>query len=201
MLNMCLLKLDFMYQRTNEFVESPYFDQVSNFTHDIDILYKDIVGNDILTNIRKYSVIIYNFVKDKYYKFVPFGKELNDLITELWDELKTLKKLDFVQSQLQKAEETHATLVWLAEEFQFEKRVQQVLSMLRNKLFRFAQTALEADNKYREAKTKFIFDLNNGIMVLEQKLPMSWHAFNETPKFEVVFFFQLLIIIIIKINL
>ncbi|KAJ8873166.1 hypothetical protein PR048_026783 [Dryococelus australis] len=37
---------------------------------------------------------------------------------------------------------------------------------------------------YREAKTKFIFDPENGRVELEQKLPMSWHAFNEIPKFE-----------------
>lgn len=40
------------------------------------------------------------------------------------------------------------------------------------------------DDKYREAKTHFIFDPNAGIMKLEQKLPMAWHAFNETPLFE-----------------
>lgn len=39
--------------------------------------------------------------------------------------------------------------------------------------------------RYREAKTKFIFEPLDGVMYLEQKLPMSWHAFNETPKFDV----------------
>jgi hypothetical protein len=39
--------------------------------------------------------------------------------------------------------------------------------------------------RYREAKTKFIFDPESGNVEWEQKLPMSWHAFNETPKFEV----------------
>jgi hypothetical protein len=39
--------------------------------------------------------------------------------------------------------------------------------------------------RYREAKTKFIFDPECGNVEWEQKLPISWHAFNETPKFEV----------------
>lgn len=39
--------------------------------------------------------------------------------------------------------------------------------------------------RYREAKTKFIFEPNDGVMYLEQKLPISWHAFNETPKYDV----------------
>lgn len=39
--------------------------------------------------------------------------------------------------------------------------------------------------RHREAKTKFVFEPNDGIMLLEQKLPMSWHAFNETPNFKV----------------
>ena len=44
--------------------------------------------------------------------------------------------------------------------------------------------------RYREAKTKFIFDPESGNVELEQKLPMSWHAFNETPKFEVFICFN-----------
>jgi len=33
-----------------------------------------------------------------------------------------------------------------------------------------------------------VFDPETGIVEFEQKLPMSWHAFNETPKFEVSMF-------------
>lgn len=35
----------------------------------------------------------------------------------------------------------------------------------------------------RVAKTNFIFDPREGIVLLEQKLPMPWHAFNRTPDF------------------
>jgi hypothetical protein len=42
--------------------------------------------------------------------------------------------------------------------------------------------------RYREAKTKFVFDPETGNVEFEQKLPMSWHALNETPKFEVSMF-------------
>lgn len=48
------------------------------------------------------------------------------------------------------------------------------------------------DDKYREAKTNFIFDPIAGLMKLEQKLPMAWHAFNETPIFEEIDELQLL---------
>uniref|UniRef100_W4VR36 Putative lipoprotein n=1 Tax=Corethrella appendiculata TaxID=1370023 RepID=W4VR36_9DIPT len=175
---------DFLYKRTNELVESPYFNQVSNFTQDLDRLYKDLVGNDAITNIKKYSMLIWKFAKEKYFKIVPFGKELNDIITELYEELKTLQKLETVRFLVQRIEEITAKVEWLAEEFQVEKRIHEVWRILTNKLMRYAQTALQADNRYREAKTKFIFDPDNGILKLEQKLPMSWHAFNDTPKFE-----------------
>lgn len=29
-----------------------------------------------------------------------------------------------------------------------------------------------------------MFEPEQGLVLLEQKLPMSWHAFNETPRFE-----------------
>lgn len=40
--------------------------------------------------------------------------------------------------------------------------------------------------RYREAKTKFVYDPNTGIIYFEQKLPISWHAFNETPELKVI---------------
>ena len=48
-----------------------------------------------------------------------------------------------------------------------------------------SQTVLEANSKYQQAKTKFIFDSDKGIIELEQKLPMPWSAFNEQPVFSV----------------
>lgn len=39
-------------------------------------------------------------------------------------------------------------------------------------------------SRYRIPKTKFIYDTKIGTLHLEQKLPLSWHAFNETPKFD-----------------
>ena len=47
------------------------------------------------------------------------------------------------------------------------------------------QTVLEASTRYQKAKTKFIFDPRKGLVELEQRLPMPWHAFNETPTFTV----------------
>lgn len=40
--------------------------------------------------------------------------------------------------------------------------------------------------RYHKAKTKFLCNPEKGILELEQKLPFSWHAFNETPKYEVI---------------
>lgn len=37
--------------------------------------------------------------------------------------------------------------------------------------------------RHRIPKTNFIFDPREGLLLLEQKLPMPWHAFNRTPDF------------------
>lgn len=174
----------FLYNKTQEIAESPYFTKVTNFTQDLDTLYKDFVQNDIITNTKKYGSIVIRFVKEKFFRLVPFGRELNQVLTELWEEIKQLQKLEYVQFVLQRVNEVRSKAEWLAEEFQLERRLHQLWGIVRNKLGRIAQTALQAENRYREAKTKFIFDPDHGIMELEQKLPMSWHAFNETPKFD-----------------
>lgn len=150
----------------------------------MDTLYKDLIHNDIITNAKKYGSIVVRFVQEKFFRLVPFGRELYQVFTELWEEIKQLQNLEYVQFILQRVYEVRSKAEWLAEEFQLEKRVRQLWRMVRNKLTRYAQTALQAENQYREAKTKFIFDPDRGILELEQKLPMSWHAFNETPKFD-----------------
>ncbi|EDW76449.2 uncharacterized protein Dwil_GK14654 [Drosophila willistoni] len=175
---------DFIYKRTNELAESPYFNKVSSFTADAERLYRDFKANDAITNIKKYSTLAWNFVKEKYFKLVPFGAELNEVLTEIWQELKELEKIEQVQLMVQKYYEILARLDWIADELQLEHRLHQIYGLLRNKFRNYAMNALETADMYREAKTKFVFDPEVGIIDLEQKLPMSWHAFNETPKFE-----------------
>jgi hypothetical protein len=55
-------------------LESPYFSKIYDFGQDVDKIYKDFVKNDILTNIRKYTKILYDFIREKYFTIVPFGK-------------------------------------------------------------------------------------------------------------------------------
>ncbi|XP_049547862.1 uncharacterized protein LOC125959115 [Anopheles darlingi] len=174
----------FLYDKTQKLADSPYFNTVTNFTQDLDMLYKDLVTNDVFTNTKKYSAVTFRFLREKYFQIVPFAREFHRVMIELVEEIKELQKVEFVQFFIQRYEEAVGKLEWLAEEFQVERRLQQMWMILRNKLTHIAQTALQAENHYREAKTKFIFDPDNGIMELEQKLPMSWHAFNETPKYE-----------------
>lgn len=175
---------DFIYKRTNELAESPYFNKVSSFTQDVDRLYRDIKSHDALTNIRKYSAIIWNFLKEKYFKLVPFGTELNDVLTEIWEEVKQLQKIEQVDIVIRKYKEIVAQLEWISQELELDARLHKLYALILNKLNNYANNALETSDKYREAKTKFVFDPEAGIMDLEQKLPMSWHAFNETPRFE-----------------
>jgi hypothetical protein len=65
---------DFLYERKNDVMESPYFSKIYDLGQDVDKLYKDIMKNDIITNIKKYSKILYDFIREKYFTMVPFGK-------------------------------------------------------------------------------------------------------------------------------
>ncbi|XP_053663269.1 uncharacterized protein LOC128712401 [Anopheles marshallii] len=174
----------FLYNKTQEIADSPYFNTVTNFTQDLDNLYKDLVTNDMFTNLEKYSSITRRFLWEKYFQLVPFARELYQVVEGLKEEIKELRKIEYVEFFLQRYDEAQAKVEWLAEEFQVKRRLHQLWVILRKKLSHMAQTALQTENHYREAKTKFIFDPDNGIIELEQKLPMSWHAFNETPKFD-----------------
>lgn len=182
--NMSKEIFEFLHRHTDELAKSPYFDTVSGFMRDLDTIYRDIQNNDALTNIRKYSSLATAFLREKYFKVVPFGRELERLINELIDEIKMLKKREQIQFILNRIEEWQAKFAWFAEEFQLDRRMHTLWTIIIDKITSYEQTALQMDDKYREAKTKFVFDPNVGLIKLEQKLPMAWHAFNETPIFE-----------------
>lgn len=175
---------EFLHKHTNDLTQSPYFDTVSEFMRDLDTVYQDIQKNDAITNIKKYSTLASAFLREKYFKVVPFGRELENLINELIDEIKGMRKQKLVQYVINRIDEWHAKLAWFAEELQLDRRVHQLWQIVLDKITSYEQTALQMDDKYREAKTKFLFDPNQGIVKYEQKLPFSWHSFNETPMFE-----------------
>ncbi|XP_011308401.1 uncharacterized protein Apoltp isoform X2 [Fopius arisanus] len=176
--------LDFLYDRRNELIKSPYFDRLANFTQDVDRLYKDIKSNDIITNIRKYSAIIITFLQERYFTMVPFGKELKAIIDEILMELSELKKLPSVHFALDKINYIYERVSYFYKYFGVQAKLERTIKIIHAKLMDVSQSALQAESKYREAKTKFIFDPNIGLMCLEQKLPVSWHAFNQTPEFQ-----------------
>lgn len=172
-----------MNNRTNEIIESPYFMRVSNITRDLDTLYSDMKTQDLFTNFKKYSGLLYKFAKEKILR-MPFAAELREVLLDLGQSLKELRNVEGVKEYFDQLDEIQARLKWLMNEFQLDKRLNVLLEILKKKLARITQNALEAEDVYREAKTKFIYDPEVGKIEWEQKLPISWHAFNETPQFE-----------------
>ncbi|XP_014226324.1 uncharacterized protein LOC106652091 isoform X2 [Trichogramma pretiosum] len=175
---------NFLYDRKLELITSPYYDHFSNFTQDIDKFYRDVKANDIITNIQKYSSSVIQFLKERYFAFVPFGKELKDVVEEIFSELQELQKLPSVKYATEKLGQLRDRAVYLWEYLEVRAKLETTIRLVHAKLMDISQTALQAESRYREAKTKFVYDPNNGLMLLEQKLPMSWHAFNQTPEFQ-----------------
>ncbi|KAK9890371.1 hypothetical protein WA026_010464 [Henosepilachna vigintioctopunctata] len=175
--------LDFLYIRKAEILESPYFAKFTNFTSDVDKFYKDITGNNTLSSVVKYTKISWSFFREKYMDKLPFAKELEAIAKEIIDELNELRKLPALSYVERRLTAMYNRWMWFYEYFEVESRIQKFLALLHKKVTDYSQTALQAENRYREAKTKFIFDPNEGQMLWEQKMPISWHAFNQTPNF------------------
>ncbi|KAF5274562.1 hypothetical protein FQA39_LY07174 [Lamprigera yunnana] len=176
--------LDFLYNRRNEIIQSPYFGKFASLTSDVDKLYKDLHGNSTLSTVYRYSQLAWKFVNEKYLKSIPFSRELEDILIEIKNELKELRNLPYMEYLHEKCEQLYENLSWFVTYFDVEYRIEKFLSLIYLKFTDLSQTALEVENRYRTAKTKFVFEPSDGIIYLEQKLPVSWHAFNETPKLQ-----------------
>ncbi|XP_014209253.1 apolipophorins [Copidosoma floridanum] len=175
---------NFLYDREIELMTSPYYDQFANFTQDIDKFYKDIKANNIMKNLQRYFTSIFQFIKDRYFLFVPFGKEIKNLINEITDELEELQKLPLVKCALEKVKKIHYNIVYACDYLEIKTKVENTLRLIHSEIMDISQTALEAESRYRKAKTYFLYDPSHGLICLEQKLPMSWHALNQTPEFQ-----------------
>ncbi|XP_076260910.1 apolipoprotein lipid transfer particle isoform X2 [Rhynchophorus ferrugineus] len=176
--------LDFLYIRKNKIIESAYFMEFTKFSRDVDRFYKDITGNNTIEAVYTYSTIAWNFLNEKYINHVPFGKELKAIMLEIFAELKQLEEVPSIKYAIDKSSETFDYVKYYYKYFEVEFRAHQFIRFVYRKISEMSITALEMENREREAKTKFVYDPNDGIMLMEQKLPMSWHAFNETPHFQ-----------------
>ncbi|KAJ8665451.1 hypothetical protein QAD02_007113, partial [Eretmocerus hayati] len=174
----------FFYDQKIELIASPYYDSLSKLAQDIDKLYQDIRNNDLLTNVEKYTTIIMKFVKDRYLLLLPFSQELQDVMSEVLSQVEELGKLPSVNYAFEKVQQVYERISYLYNYFEVRTRLERAIRLIHLKFVEISQTALQAESKYREAKTKFIYDPRNGLMCLEQKLPMSWHAFNQSPEFQ-----------------
>ncbi|KAK5639713.1 hypothetical protein RI129_012205 [Pyrocoelia pectoralis] len=176
--------VDFMYNRKTEIMESPYFGKFAKLSHDMDKFYQDVTGNNTLSTVYKYTTVIWTFINERYVKLIPFSNEFKEVATEINNELKALRSMPYVDYFIEKCDEINESAIWFAKYFSLENKIERFIGIVYSKLTDFSQTALETENRHRTAKTQFIFDPNEGVVYLEQKLPISWHAFNETPKFQ-----------------
>ncbi|VVC87836.1 unnamed protein product [Leptidea sinapis] len=175
--------MDFFHERTHELTDTPYFNYVSTFGHEMDRIYKDLMNDDIITNIKKYTRKFWNVLWSKIEKYVPFTEEVRQLYHEFKNAWENFLKIPQVVYVREKYNEAYYRLKWWYDYFMIGDALDAIWDILYDKLADLAKTALQYEEIHRTPKTNFIFDPNEGKILLEQKLPMSWHAFNQTPDF------------------
>ncbi|KAM3962221.1 LOW QUALITY PROTEIN: apolipoprotein lipid transfer particle [Aphomia sociella] len=178
--------MDFFYNRTQELTDSPYFNYVSAFGQEMDKIYKDLIHNDLITNVKKYSKKLFNVIWIKIEKYIPFKDEFMQLYAEFknaWEVFLKTKQVVYVRD---KYLEAYERLKWWYDYFMIGEALSQVGEIVYAKVTDMAKTALQYEELHRTPKTLFVFDPRGGQVRLEQKLPVSWHAFNRTPEFREV---------------
>ncbi|XP_072946200.1 uncharacterized protein Apoltp [Epargyreus clarus] len=175
--------MDFFHERTHELTDTPYFNYVSTFGHEMDRIYKDIMNNDIITNIKKYSKKLWGVIWSKVEKFIPFKDEFTQLYAEFRNAWENFLKTPQVVYVKDKYNEAYVRLKWWYDYFLIGETLDAIEQIIYDKVTDLARTALQYEELHRTPKTNFIFDPRKGEVLLEQKLPMSWHAFNRTPDF------------------
>ncbi|XP_024085563.1 apolipophorins [Cimex lectularius] len=175
--------LEFLYEKQTELLKNPVFNQKFSFTKDLDAFYEDLTKYDFLTNLKKYVTILYNVITKKYVTMVPFGKELNEIGSEIVGGMSELKKLPFVTFTLDLLRDMYSQAEWLYNYLNLNDKLESLLPILYHTVRDLMNTALDNEIINHAARTIFIFEPDRGRIVLKQTLPIPWHAFNETPNY------------------
>ncbi|BES90627.1 Domain of Unknown Function (DUF1081) [Nesidiocoris tenuis] len=176
--------LEFIYEKQSELLRSAVFQRNANFTKDLDNFYQDITKNDFFTNVKKYAKMLYDIFTQKYLSSLPFGIELNQIGMEIVTEVTELYKLPMVNFTIEMTKEIYAQLKWTYNYLKVRDKFERLIPILYTTILDLTHTALDNEMICHESRTKFIFEPGMGQIILEQKLPVPWHSFNETPRFE-----------------
>ncbi|XP_039297130.1 LOW QUALITY PROTEIN: uncharacterized protein LOC111054146 [Nilaparvata lugens] len=167
-----------------ELLQSDYFAKNTNLTRDLERLYKNLTSNTLAANIQMYSSYMLAVLNDKLVVQVPFGRELTEVGGEIYGEVLELGKLPLVNATIQTARQFAHKMADIYRALDVEQRMRQALPALYRRATELASSALDNEMSNHKPKTLFLFSPEKGFIILEQKLPMPWHAFNETPNFQ-----------------
>lgn len=173
----------YINERLGEIFNSSYFTSLTEFFGRFDGVYQDYIRNDFLTFLTKYLDLGMKYLNEKLFPEFDFKRAYEDVVLEIKESWEELKKNQIVGYCLEKVGMVWGKVRWVFENCEGLKGAGKFARSTYDTWTDMTLTALQAENKYRVPKTELIYDTKKGIIHLEQKLPMSWHAFNETPKF------------------
>lgn len=107
-----------------------------------------MTGNSTLWNIIKYTKVVWNFLNERYFKRIPFGKELRAVAAEITNEVIELKHLPSIRYFFEKYNELKEDVKWFYDYFDVGTRIRRVVSLVHLKLTEITQTALQVENRY-----------------------------------------------------
>ncbi|ODN01102.1 Apolipophorin [Orchesella cincta] len=182
--NVVMRVLDFFYETKEAVMQSPYYQKLQKLAEDLDELYRDIRENDFETIFNKYFGMLKNFISRKLSELSQLKLPLGKLGERLELMLNGMVETEVIQDFKEGFKTAVEQVKWLIRYTEIDVLIPKVvLTLISKGKSIFFMTAIDTASNFQQAKTKFIFDSGKGIISLEQKLPMSLAAFNETPSF------------------
>lgn len=174
---------EFFNRSQQELLQSDYFAKNTNLTRDLEKFYKNVASNSFMGNLKNFAKMFLGMINDKIFSNIPFGYELGEIGKEIYGEVLELYKLPLINITVQTSQDVLERVMLVYTSFDIGGKVQRMIPVLYRHLADLSRNALNNNIKNHPSKTLFIFDPENGIVKLEQKLPVPWHRFNETPNF------------------
>lgn len=175
--------MDWLQKVGLEIKSSAYYQKIAEIVTYVEGIYKDFTEKSKRENLEKYYTMFVEKMKSGFKMLVdgvaPFVQDWIDELQTAWAKLLQYNQIARIKDAVLAAIDK---VVWTVRYVDIRGHlIDAAAFILEHGDTIVSQTSIQASQKHIVAKTKFLFTPSQGKVLLVQKLPVDWQAFNVKP--------------------
>ncbi|XP_068244762.1 uncharacterized protein [Palaemon carinicauda] len=169
-----------------ELKSSATYQKLQEVVKYIENIYRDFNENSKRENLEKYYTVVVEKIKRGMRiilsRVMPFAEDWLNELRKAWESLMRFEQLARIKDAVLAGVDK---VLWTIRYIDIKGHMMDAAAFILEHGYTITtQTSIEASQKYITEKTKFRFSPNEGQILLVQKLPIEWTAFDTMPQWK-----------------